>query len=113
MNPPIYASKYSDSHALIIGIDKYSKISQLDYAASDAKSIADILVTKLNFPRDHVTVLLDQEATKENILAAYFKLVPNTHPDDRVVIFFCGPWPHAAGQNARCGISYTSRRPDR
>lgn len=90
MNTPSYTPKYAESHALIIGIDKYTLVSPLDYAVSDARGIAEALITKLNFPSALTISLLNEEATKERILAAYFQLVTNTHPDDRVVIFFAG-----------------------
>ena len=41
---------YENSWALIIGIDKYDKVQNLNYAVKDAESIQDILVNTFNFP---------------------------------------------------------------
>ena len=35
---------YDNSYALIIGIDKYENVSNLDYAVEDAKSIQSMIV---------------------------------------------------------------------
>ena len=40
---------YDNSYALIIGIDKYENVSNLDYAVKDANSIASLLQEKFNF----------------------------------------------------------------
>ena len=90
ITPPAYSARYSNGHALVIGIDKYTCVSPLDYAVSDAKGIAEVLIAKFNFSSDRVTVLLDQDASKKNIISAYFQLVTNTSPDDRVIVFFAG-----------------------
>ena len=41
---------YDNSYALIIGIDKYENVKNLNYAVKDAESIQDILVNIFNFP---------------------------------------------------------------
>ena len=40
---------YSNSWALVIGIDKYQNVQPLNYAVNDAKTIKDILVNTFNF----------------------------------------------------------------
>ena len=44
---------YDNSYALIIGIDKYENVQNLNYAVKDAESIQDILVNTFNFPEDN------------------------------------------------------------
>ena len=39
---------YDNSYALIIGIDKYENVQNLNYAVKDAESIQDILVKSKN-----------------------------------------------------------------
>ena len=41
---------YDNSYALIIGIDKYENVSNLDYAVRDANSITTLLKDNFNFP---------------------------------------------------------------
>ena len=50
---------YDNSWALIIGIDKYDNVQQLNYAVKDAESIQDILISSFDFPEDYITLLLN------------------------------------------------------
>ena len=49
---------YDNSYALIIGIDKYENVSNLDYAVKDANSIATLLKDNFNFLSIIIAVLL-------------------------------------------------------
>ena len=49
---------YDNSWALIIGIDEYENVQELNYAVKDAESIQDILVNSFSFPEDNITLLL-------------------------------------------------------
>jgi len=55
-------------HALIIGIDRYKHWSNLRSAVNDAKTLSDVL--RRNFGYRHVSVLLNEQATRQNILRA-------------------------------------------
>ena len=47
LNKPLSLDRddiYNDSWAVIIGIDKYDNISNLDYAVADAKAVKDMLI---------------------------------------------------------------------
>ena len=65
---------YSDSFALLIGIDKYHNWPQLNYAVADAERMQKLLTEKLGFPNDNVHMLLDEEATLLNIKKEMNKL---------------------------------------
>ena len=65
---------YDNSYALIIGIDKYENIQNLNYAVKDAESIQDILVNTFDFPEDNVRLLKNEEANKDAILKAFSDL---------------------------------------
>ena len=58
---------YDNSYALIIGIDKYENVSNLDYAVKDAESVEKLLNDKFNFPAKNITTLLNEEATSSNV----------------------------------------------
>jgi len=76
-------------YALIIGIDKYSgQWAPLNNAVRDASSIKDILSSKYRF--DHFQTLFDEQATRENIINEFVKLVGKVKEDDNVVIFYSG-----------------------
>jgi hypothetical protein len=59
-----FSPKYNDRWAIIVGINNYQTASNLFYASNDAKSIAEILTDKFNFPGENVSLLLDDKATK-------------------------------------------------
>ena len=85
----IYAPTYEASRALVIGINKYEKVSPLKYAVHDAEEIARVLVDQFAFPSENVTVLLDSDATKEHIMRSFLCFADNDcTPDDRIVFFF-------------------------
>ncbi len=62
---------------LFIGIDKYpnlSKFAQFDGCVNDARLMASILKDHFGFPEDHLTLLFDEAATRDGILAAMHDL---------------------------------------
>lgn len=76
-------------YALVIGIDKYTgEWPQLTNAAHDASSIAEELRTDYKF--DKVTILLDKDATRSNIIRQMEWLTENVQKHDNVVIFYSG-----------------------
>ena len=81
---------YDDSWALIIGIDKYYSVQNLDYATADAISIQELLINKYNFSSPNVQLLLDRKATKAGILKAFSTITKNAGENDRVLIYFAG-----------------------
>jgi len=58
---------YDNSWALIVGINKYEKVRPLSYAIEDASAIKNMLINNFGFPRSNVNVLLNSEATQNNI----------------------------------------------
>jgi hypothetical protein len=79
-----------DKWALIIGISKFQKPEvNLKYSAKDAQDLRDFLVKEANFAPDHVKLLVDEQATKSNVLAEIGdKWLPHVaRPNDLVLIF--------------------------
>lgn len=84
---------YRDSHALVIGIDKYAKWPGLSHAVPDARSMEQLLVTRFGFKPENVTALYDGEATRANILRVLNDKLADSKRvkrDDRVLVFFAG-----------------------
>jgi len=81
---------YDNSYALIIGIDKYQNVQNLNYAVKDAESIQDILVNTFDFPQDNVRLLTNEDATKQNIIEAFSDITTKAEDNDRVLIYFAG-----------------------
>ena len=82
-------SFYRDSWAILIGINKYQNVEQLNYAVADVESVKSLLTVKFGFPTNHIIVLSDTAATKKKILDAFGTLL-ETGPDDRALVFYAG-----------------------
>lgn len=81
----------TDKWALIVGIGKFQQrcIPQLRFAAKDAQDFRDFLVSKGNFKPDHVRLLLDEKATRKQILSGFDKFLGRVaRKDDLVVVYF-------------------------
>ena len=90
---------YDNSWALVVGINDYDSIQDLNYAVEDALSIKNMLINDYAFPRENVRYLIDQQATQSNIMKelSYLRKVAGTN--DRVVFYFAGH-----GETAELGI---------
>jgi peptidoglycan/xylan/chitin deacetylase (PgdA/CDA1 family)/tetratricopeptide (TPR) repeat protein len=94
---------YRESWAAIIGIDDYQTWPKLSYAANDAQGVRDLLIKKYDFKPDHIFLLQNKEATRQNILSLLGDKLGN--PDlikheDRVFVFFAG---HGATRHLASG----------
>lgn len=95
---------YTNSRALIIGIDKYAKVSPLSYAVSDASEVRKILVEELGFPAANITYLTDAEATRDSILRAYLRFAADDIDiDERLLVFFAGHGDTRTGSRGEIG----------
>ena len=91
--PPVVESPYRESWAVVIGVDKYQHWPQLSYAAHDAQGVHDVLVNRYRFKPENVFMLLDEQATRQNILSVLGDKLGNpdlVKHDDRVFVFFAG-----------------------
>ena len=81
---------YSDSWALIIGINDYQNVDPLTYAVNDAIAVKEMLINKYGFVESNITLILDEKATKDNILEGFSKILTKAKEKDRVVVFYAG-----------------------
>jgi formylglycine-generating enzyme required for sulfatase activity len=85
---------YTDSFALFVGVGKYqnAQIPGIASASNDARTIRDLLVSKFGFNPDpsHTILLLDEQATKQNIEREVTRLCDHNRikSTDRVFVFF-------------------------
>ena len=89
---PDQAARYpiKNKWALIIGISNFKDPSiNLKYAAKDAADFRNYLVTEAHFQPDHIKLLTDKSATRENIVAtmgeSWLKRVAD--PNDLIVVY--------------------------
>ncbi len=81
-----------DLYVVSIGVNKYrddSGVSPLDFCVSDAKAISELFQTRTAgiYEKIHVTELLDEEATRSNILNALGQLTVRCRPQDTLVVY--------------------------
>ena len=84
---PTLDSVYNQSYAVIIGISAYDRFPALEYALKDARAIEQRLKS-LGF---QTTILLDRQATRNNILKILDEELPRkVQKNDGVIVFFAG-----------------------
>ena len=79
---------YDNSWALIVGINDYENVQDLNYAVEDALAIKNLLINNYHFPRSNVRVLTDSEATQGKIKKELSNLVKYAGKKDRIIFFF-------------------------
>ena len=80
------------AYAVVIGIEKYlnKRIPDVDYAHEDARGFRDVLIERMDVPRDNIKLWLDQEAVKANFENELKYDVSNLGPGDRFYFFYAG-----------------------
>jgi len=73
-----------------IGINQYHHFPKLNNAVKDVLSLSEILISKYNFNQENVLLLLDEEATRSNILNFFRQIIKTVSNDDNVLIYFSG-----------------------
>ncbi|MCP4108721.1 MAG: caspase family protein [Desulfobacteraceae bacterium] len=76
--------------ALLVGINDYQGISDLNGCINDVKNMRDILRNYFGFRNDDIRVLIDSRATKKNILTRLEWMVKNAKSGDVLVFHFAG-----------------------
>jgi len=79
--------------ALLVGVNKYAKLAnryQLHGCVADVELMANILRTNFGFPKSHITLLRDEKATREGILASMKQLDGKVGQGDVVVLHYSG-----------------------
>jgi peptidoglycan/xylan/chitin deacetylase (PgdA/CDA1 family)/uncharacterized caspase-like protein len=84
---------YHNSWAVIIGVNDYQSWPKLRYAVNDANAIEEKLVNHFGFQRDHITKLLNGDATRQRIVRVLGDELSDSRKvqrEDRVFFFFAG-----------------------
>ena len=85
------AKKREEIYSVVIGINKYKNLPSLKYATNDAREFYRYLVEVNQVPRDHIWLLLDEEATLEKLRSTLGTSLRRTAgKDDTVIIFLAG-----------------------
>jgi hypothetical protein len=103
--PAPLPSYVRNKYALIIGIGRFAdpRIPQLRYAAKDAQDLAAVLIDPRygRFDPAKVEVLVDEAATRENILNALQELFLQAREEDLVFLYVST---HGSGQRREQGL---------
>ena len=77
--------------AVVIGISKYKQVRSLAFADKDALGIYDYLVSQVGVPKDQVTLLINEQATLNNLKRVLgTELRRKAGPKDTVIIYYAG-----------------------
>ncbi len=78
--------------ALLIGIDVYQQphVPNLRGCVNDVEAMRRLLVERFGFSPAHVRVLLNEQATRANILDAFERLIAEVQPGDHVFVQYSG-----------------------
>ncbi|MBI4533761.1 MAG: tetratricopeptide repeat protein [Candidatus Melainabacteria bacterium] len=99
-----------DKWAVVIGVGQFadSKVPTLKYSAKDAKDFYDYLTdpTAGRFSKDHVKLLVNEEATKVNIMDVIGdSFLPHAAMPDDLVVIYVSTHGSPAGADIR-GVNY-------
>ncbi len=104
------AAPIGDKWAVVIGVGKFadSKVPTLKYAAKDAKDFYDYLIDPNGgkFQKDHVKLLLNEDATKINIMDMLGdSFLPHAASPNDLVLIYLSTHGSPAGADIR-GVNY-------
>ncbi len=88
------ASGYAANRALIVGVRNYINYPELalDGPRNDAERLAALLEKDWKFSPADVSVLIDGQGTKANILNELDRLIKASQRGDHVLFYYSGHW---------------------
>lgn len=78
------------SYALVIGLDTYRELPSPRGARQDAEDIAQVLEVTMGIPKKNIKLLLNDRATRGDILSQIAWLQSNVPDGGRIYVFFSG-----------------------
>jgi hypothetical protein len=86
-----HVSRRRNLWAVVVGINDYPNIRPLKYAVADAEAFYDLLVKHNQVPVENVFLLLNEQATLQNLRSTMGTRIKNkAGADDMVIIYFAG-----------------------
>ncbi len=83
-------TKVGKNYLLGIGIDRYQDFIPLKNAVKDVQDISNILISKYEFEQSNVKLLLNEAATRENIIEELDQLSLKVEENDKILIYYSG-----------------------
>ena len=78
------------NYLLAVGIDEYQNFNKLSNAVLDAKTISNLLINNFQFEEQNSRLLLNEEATRENILDTLEDFEKQLTGEDNFLLYFAG-----------------------
>jgi len=77
--------------ALVVGVEKYSQLPAVDFAASDAKKAANHFINLLGVPENQVVLMENEKATRSAVTSRLKDYFPSNLGKDSVLyVYFAG-----------------------
>ncbi len=86
----IVGAPQPQAHAFVIGIDAYRSVPPTPGARRDAEDFAELLETTMGVPDQNIHLLVDENATRSDILSTLTRLQEQVDSDGRIYFFFSG-----------------------
>lgn len=83
-------SAFAKKHALLIGISDYQYVGKLASAVRDAKKMEAFFLEDLGIKKANIQHLYNQQATHDNIMAAFKRLYHDVKKNDQVFVYYSG-----------------------
>ena len=87
----------TNTKAVVVGISDYQHINDLKYADDDAIALASYLVAHPDVEEQNILLLLNDQATKNNVARAIYTTLSQAKKGEQVIIYFAG---HGDANNA-------------
>ncbi len=87
---PSAPSNMGKNYLLLIGIDQYQYFNKLFNAVKDINDFESVLLNRYEFLSENTIKLLNEEATRENILLELHYLAKKITPQDNFIFYFAG-----------------------
>jgi hypothetical protein len=79
-----------DKYALLIGINYTGTKHELKGCVNDVNLIKDMLINRFQYKESNITILLNNQANRENILNKFKELFTNSKENDKLFFSFSG-----------------------
>ena len=78
------------NHLFCIGINDYEHVSKLNNAVKDVEDFAALMEKEYNFKKEHIHILKNKQATKENIIDELEEYAGKLKQEDNFLLYFSG-----------------------
>lgn len=87
----VSAKPYPKDWGIIIGIEDYNRLPNVEYARKDALVVRDYFIRVLGVPEENIISMIDHEATKARIEGYIKSYIPkNVSRDSNLYVYFAG-----------------------